>query len=64
MNNCMQSNSSLHLLSLIGDDLESLLDNPHNHWELTADNIVPMLDIIDELKGRIELEPESEEKGR
>ena len=44
----------MDLLSLIYNDLEALLDNKHGHWELTEDNIFPMLDIIDELKERLE----------
>ena len=52
--NWTYASSSLDLLSLIYNDLEALLDNKHGHWELTEDNIFPMLDIIDELKERLE----------
>ena len=51
--NWTYASSSLDLLSLIYNDLEALLDNKHGHWELTEDNIFPMLDIIDELKERL-----------
>ena len=47
--------SSLYLLSLIGNDLEALLVNKHDHWEIPEDNILPMLDIIDELKERLRI---------
>ena len=52
--NWTYASSSLDLLSLIYNDLEALLDNKHGHWELTEDNIFTILDIIDELKERLE----------
>jgi|TARA_R110000787_G_scaffold189762_3_gene301374 hypothetical protein len=52
--NWTSASSSLDLLGLIYNDLEALLDNKRDHWELTEDNILPMLDIIDELKERLE----------
>ena len=52
----------MDLLGLIYNDLEALLDNKRDHWELTEDNILPMLDIIDELKERLENLPMLEDQ--
>ena len=56
-NDWAQSHTSMELLNHLREDLKLLLDNPHDHWELNEDNILPMLASIDTLKERLESLP-------